>query len=157
MSKKEKLHNAKDQVSNSHVVVATGQGIRLVAEKGKHKAPVKVFVEPDDVLHDQVSGFANFLKEYAVVGLAIGFIVGQQANAVVRQFVASFVEPFLQFVFGGTLSKQVILVHHNHKAIPIAWGAFVYLFIEFLFVAVAIYAVIKLLRLDRLKGGRGMQ
>lgn len=157
MSKKEKLQNAKEQVTGSHVVVATGQGIRLVADKGKNKTPVKVFIEPDDVLHEQVSGFTNFLKEYAVVGLAIGFIIGQQANAVVKQFVASFVEPLLQFAFGGTLSKQVILVHHNHKAIPIAWGAFVYLFIEFLFVAVAIYVVIKLLRLDRLKNGRGMQ
>lgn len=155
--KKEKLHNAKNQVSNSQVVVATGQGLKVVADKGKKSAPVKVLVEPDDVLREQAGGFANFLKEYAVVGLAVGFIIGQQANAVVKQFVTSFVEPLLQFIFGASLSKQTAVVHHGHKAISVPWGAFVYIFIEFLFVAVAVYVVIKLLRLDKLKSGRGMQ
>ena len=157
MTKKEKLQNAKSQVTNSHVVIATGQGIRLVADKGKKTTPVKVFVEPDDVLREQAGGFADFLKEYAVVGLAIGFIVGQQANAVVKQFVDSFVQPLLQFIFGESLTDQHATIHHGHQPITVLWGRFLYIFIEFLFVAVAVYFVIRLLRLDKLKNGRGLQ
>ena len=130
-------------------MVATKDGLKVVPVKGKHR--VRVLEDPDDVLRQQVGGFTNFLREYAVVGLAIGFIVGQQANVVVKQLVTSFIEPWLQVLFGTGIGKRVWIVHHGTDEIKVAWGQFVYVFIEFLFVAITIYAVVKLLKLDKLK------
>jgi large conductance mechanosensitive channel len=122
-----------------------------VTQPGGKKHHVTVLLEPDDLVREQATGFANFLREYAVVGLAIGFIVGQQANAVVKQLVASFVEPFIQVLFGKDWNHRVATVHHGGEPIQIAWGVFLYTLIEFFFVVIAIYIVIKLFRLDKLK------
>lgn len=107
--------------------------------------------DPDDVLREQTNRFTDFLREYAVVGLAIGFILGQEANAVVRQFVASFVHPWLQIILGGNIATYKATVHRGEVPVDVPWGAFVYVFIEFLFVAVIIYIVFRMLRLDKLK------
>ncbi len=141
----------------THHVVATGTGFKLVPIKSKHAAPVKVLLEPDDVLREQMGGFASFLRDYAVVGLAIGFVLGQQANSVVSQLVGSFINPWLQFVFGPNLASRTVTIHRGGTPIPFAWGAFVYGLIEFIFVAITIYAVVKLLRLDKLNKRRKRQ
>lgn len=125
--------------------------VRVTQPKGKRHHGVTVLLDSDEIVREQVGGFTNFLREYAVVGLAVGFIVGQQANAVVKQLVVSFIDPWLQVLFGANLNTRTAVVHHGQTPITIAWGAFVYIFIEFLFVAVTIYVVVKLLRLDKLK------
>jgi len=124
------------------------QAIKKAANKA---ADTRVVHDPDDVLREQANGFTNFLREYAVVGLAIGFILGQQANAVVKQFVTSFIQPWLQLAFGANLGTRTFTIHHGSAPIAVAWGAFVYIFIEFVFVAVIIYVIFRLLRLDKLK------
>ena len=48
--------------------------------------------EPDEVVRRQVGGFVTFLREKAVVGVAVGFIVGQQAQG-------RFVYVFINFLF----------------------------------------------------------
>jgi len=139
----------------THVVVATQGGVKLVPAKGRRGGPTTVQVEPDDVLREQVGGFTNFLREYAVVGLAIGFVVGQQANLAIKQLVDSFISPWLQLIFGTDFdSRATFTIHHGSERIPVAWGAFVYAFIEFVFVAVSIYLIVKLLRLDKLKASK---
>ena len=127
--------------------------VTVKVEQPKHKkhSGVTVLLEPDDLVRDQVGGFVNFLREYAVVGLAIGFIVGQEANGVVKQLVVSFIDPWIQVLFGANLSTQAATLHHGTTPVKLPWGAFVYTAIEFVFVMVFIYAAIKLLRLDKLK------
>jgi large conductance mechanosensitive channel len=131
-------------------VVATRNGVKIV-ERGNHRKGVTVLLEPDELVREQVGGFTNFLREYAVVGLAVGFIVGQQANAVMKQLVTSFIDPWLQVLFGPGLNTRTAFVHHGETPIEVPWGAFVYSFIEFLLVAVTIYLIVKLFRLDKLK------
>jgi large conductance mechanosensitive channel len=132
-------------------VIETKDGtVKISHPKGKHHG-ITVLLEPDDLVREQVGGFANFLREYAVVGLAIGFIVGQQANAVVKQLVASFVEPWVEVLFGKNLGSRAATLHHGHTPVLVPWGAFVYAIIEFFFVVVSIYVVVKLLRLDKLR------
>jgi large-conductance mechanosensitive channel len=109
---------------------------------------VNVF-EADDIVRRQAAGFVNFLQDYAVVGLALGFIVGQQANGVVKQFVASFVNPMFEVWFGQDLSTRTSIVHHGHKAIQVPWGAFVYVLLEFFFVLFLMYVLIKAFKLGR--------
>lgn len=110
---------------------------------------VAVLLEPDELFRHQAAGFVGFLQEYAVVGLALGFIVGQQANGVVKQFVASFVNPVFEMWFGQDLSTRTATIHHGHKAISMPWGQFVYVLLEFFFVLFLLYILIKMFGLSR--------
>lgn len=123
--------------------------VKVTQPKGKRHHGVTVLLDSDDVLREQVGGFTNFLREYAVVGLALGFIVGQQANAVVKQLVASFLDPFFQVWFGQSLSGRTATLHHYHTAVKVPWGLFVYTLLEFFFVLFTLYLLVKLFRLDR--------
>lgn len=140
------------QQTETRVVENKDGSVTVVQPKGKkHSKGVTVLLESDDVLREQVGGFTNFLREYAVVGLAVGFIVGQQANGVVKQLVATFVDPWAKVVFGQDLSTRTAHLHHNTTLVLVPWGAFVYVLIEFFLVLITIYLVVKLFRLDKLK------
>jgi large-conductance mechanosensitive channel len=115
----------------------------------KHSKVMAVLLDPDDIVRHQAAGFVGFLQEYAVVGLALGFIVGQQANGVVKQFVASFVNPMFEVWFGQDLSTRTATLHHGHKAILVPWGEFVFVLLEFFFVLFLMYVLIKSLGLSR--------
>jgi len=130
--------------STTTVVVKAG------SKKHDHHG-VSVLLDPEDLVRDQATGFTNFLRDYAVVGLATGFIIGQEANTVVKQLVASFIQPWLQVIFGTNLTSRAAVWHHDGRPIQVPWGAFVYDIVEFFFVVVGIYVVIKLFRLDKLK------
>jgi large-conductance mechanosensitive channel len=123
--------------------------VTVTQPKGKRHHGVAVVLDGDDVLRGQVGGFVNFLQDYAVVGLALGFIVGQQANGVVKQFVASFLDPLTTVWFGQDLSTRTAILHHNAAVVKVPWGAFVYSLIEFFLVLIAMYAIIKIFKLDR--------
>lgn len=97
-----------------------------------------------------LAGFVNFLRERAVVGLAIGFVVGSQVQGVVKQFITSFIDPLFALVSPGQLSDKTWTVWSHGQKVHFAWGSFVYLLIVFLFTLFIIYVVIKLLRLDKL-------
>jgi len=133
-------------------VVQTKDGdVHVVQPKGHKHRGVTVLFETDDVVREQAQGFSNFLKDYAVVGLAVAFIVGQQANNVVKQLVASFVDPWVKIIFGQDLSTREAHFHHGVSPVNVPWGAFVYALIEFFLVLMVLYALIKLLRLDKFK------
>lgn len=99
-----------------------------------------------------VSGFVEFLRERAVVGLAVGFVLGTQIQTVVKQFISSFVDPLFQLLFAGNkaLSLRTFTLHFDGRHANFGWGAVVYALLDFLFVAATIYAVIKIFQLDKL-------
>jgi len=146
MSKKAKKAAPKTKAT----IIATGEGVKIVAGKQYHRG-VDVLLEPDDLVREQAAGFSNFLREYAVVGLAAGFIIGQQANGVAKQLVDSLVQPWIEVVFGTNLSSRFATVHHGQTPIKVAWGGFLYALIDFFFVVLVIYLVIKLFRLDKFR------
>lgn len=120
-------------------------------KKRRHRPNVTVLLDTDDFAREQVGGFINFLREHAIVGLAVGFIIGQQAQGVVKQLVASFIDPFIQLLIGGArLSDRKIPVHLFHNSADFAWGAMLYVVINLLCVLATIYVLIKLLKLDKL-------
>ena len=140
-----------EQQTGSHSVVATAGGMRAIPNKRAKRPGGHLIFEPDDLVREQANGFADFLRNYAVVGLATGYIIGQEANTVVKQLVDSFIQPWLQVLFGPKLSSRVAIVHHDHSPIQLPWGAFAYALVEFLFVVAGIYVVIKFFRLDKLR------
>jgi large conductance mechanosensitive channel protein len=98
-----------------------------------------------------VGGFVDFLREYTVVTLAIGFVVAQQVQGLVKQLVAAFIDPFSKLLFGTALSQRTFTLHFHDRAANFAWGDFVYGVIDFLLVLIVIYLIIKVFQLDRLK------
>jgi large conductance mechanosensitive channel len=135
----------------SEKIVITGGKLRLEAPstKTRHKSLRRTLVveSADEV----VDGFVSFLKEYAVVGLAIGFVIGLQAQTLVKQLVESFIEPLFKLFFGQALTQHVLTLHFRGNLTSITWGAFAYSLLNFLFVLGAIYLIVKLFKLDKLK------
>jgi large-conductance mechanosensitive channel len=119
------------------------------APKGRKPKITVLLEQPDDVIRNQVGGFVNFLREHAVVGLAVGFIIGQQAQGLIKQLVDSFVTPLLSVWFGSNLKDKKFFIGGVHPE-GVTWGMFVYTFINFLFVLLFIYVIIRLFNLDKL-------
>lgn len=147
------MANARETKTETHIIASKDGMVKVTQPKGKgkHHRGVAVVLDTDDVLRAQADGFANFLREYAVVGLAIGFIAGQQANTVVKQLVASFIDPPVKILFGQNLSSWVGHFHHHHTTVEVPWGLFVYDLIEFFIVLLVVYLVVKLFRLDKFR------
>lgn len=98
-----------------------------------------------------VSGFTTFLRDYAVVGLAVGFIIGLQAQNLMKQLVSSFIDPAFNLLFGQALSQRTFTLEWHGRTSDFPWGAFTYVLLNFLFVLAVIYAIVKILKLDRLE------
>ena len=129
-------------------VVETKDGtIHITQPKGKGHRGVTVLLG-EDTLREQVSGFSSFLKEYAVVGLAVGFVIGLQAQTLVKQFLASFLTPLLDLVLHNVSSKY-FTVGTGKDMVKFEWGQFLYSFIGFLFVLFVIYLIVKIFKLDK--------
>ena len=134
-------------------VTSTEGGVRITtppAKPGDHRSGVNVFVRPD-FINEPIEGFIGFLKEYAVVGLAVGFAVGSQAQQVVKQILSSFIDPSFQLIFGKVLSARTFTLHFQGHSADFGWGALLYSILNFLFVLAAIYTIIKIFKLDKLK------
>ena len=135
-------------------VTPTANGVSIQAPPTKpgqgHRPGMNVFVTPD-FINEPIEGFVGFLKEYAVVGLAVGFAVGSQAQQVVKQILSSFIDPSFQLLFGKALSTRTFTLHFQSHAANFGWGALIYSVLNFLFVLAAIYALIKIFKLDKLQ------
>jgi large conductance mechanosensitive channel len=137
--------------TETHIIETKHGPVKITQPAGTRHHGIKVVLDTDDVVREQATGFANFIRDYAVVGLAVGFVVGQQANAVMKQMVTSFVDPLSRMWFGQKLSSRTLTIHHEGQPIAMPWGAFVYILLEFFIVVIVIYALVKLFKLDRLK------
>jgi len=119
---------------------------KVQADSPSHPHITVMLEDPQEAVRHSVGGFVQFLREKAVVGLAVGFIIGQQAQAVIKQLVDSFINPILSAVIGQKLQEQTFAFGGQ----KFTWGKFTYVFINFLFVLLAIYVIIKFFKLDKL-------
>ena len=124
--------------------IETPAGSQVHDQRRKHT--VIDLVTPDEF----VGGFVAFLRENAVVGLAVAFAIGSQAQSLVKTVVASFIDPTFTLLFGEALSKRTFALRFHHHLAHFGWGSFVYGLLDFLFVLATIYAIVKLLNLDKL-------
>lgn len=129
--------------------VTTGTAVRIEAPASRRKPkpnPAVVLVREIN----PVDGFVGFLREYTVVGLAIGFVIGTQAQALVKLLVSNFIDPAFQLLFGQALSQRIFTLHWHDRVASFGWGDFAYGLLNFLFVLAAIFVVVKLFNLDKL-------
>jgi|SRR5882757_7878567 len=145
MATKNKRPTQEVKTETATITVETKQ-----SDKRKYKPSVKVVLAADDAVKDQVSGFVTFLREHAIVGLAVGFVVGAQVQVLVKQLIASFIDPASTLLFGKKLSTQTATLHWHNRSADFGWGAFMYALVDFLFVLAVIYVVIKIFNLDKL-------
>jgi large-conductance mechanosensitive channel len=96
------------------------------------------------------SGFVDFLREQAVVGVAIGFIIGFQAQTFMKQFVSSFVDPMFTLFFGQKLASRTSTLSLHDRSVVLAWGSFIYAFLSFVFFLLVVYLFFKFFRLEKL-------
>jgi large conductance mechanosensitive channel len=134
---------------NQAQAVTTGTVIRMESpSSGRKPKPNQAFVVMHEV--NPVGGFLAFLRDYSVVGLAVGFVIGLQAQTLVKQLVSSFIDPTFNLLFGQALSQRAFMTHFHGRSVSYSWGAFAYALLDFLFVLGAIYAIVKIFNLDKL-------
>ena len=121
-----------------------------------HMDPITASELLNEVVGKQVKGsvvgFVDFLRNYSVLALAVGFVLGTQVQTVVKQFITSFVDPTFKLLFPGdqVLSARKFTLHFDGRHADFGWGAVVYDIIDFLFITFIVYTVIRLFRLDKL-------
>ena len=100
------------------------------------------------VARSQAGGFATFIREQGVVGLAVGFILGAGVAKVVTSLVNDIINP----IIGGLLGQSGGLKSATFKvgSATVAWGSFVGAVIDFVIIAAVVYLGVKILHLDRL-------
>jgi large conductance mechanosensitive channel protein len=146
---------ARRRVTNQPTTVTTNTGgsVRITPPKTKNRHPqpkISVIVDSGDIA-DFSHGFVDFLREHAIVGLAVGFVIGTQLQGIVKDLTAGFIAPLFQLLFGGQkLSKETFTLTWHGRAVPFGWGAVVYDIIDFIFIMLTVYVIIRLFSLDKL-------
>ncbi|MBP6931534.1 MAG: MscL family protein [Candidatus Pacebacteria bacterium] len=94
-----------------------------------------------------VSGFSEFIKKQGVVSLAIGFILGGAVSKFVSSLVTDIINPVLNGMMGGVddLAKATYKIGN----VSIHYGAFLNNGIDFIVIALVVYAGVKILRIDQ--------
>ena len=94
------------------------------------------------------SGFMDFIKEQNIVGLAIGLVLGTQAGATVNSLINNVIMPPLGLLLGSKDGLRGWTIALGDTGAAVSLGAFLNDLINFLVLALVIYVVIKLLKLD---------
>ena len=101
-------------------------------------------------------GLAKEFKEFAMKGnvldMAVGIIIGAAFGKIVSSFVADIVMPVLGMAIGGVNFTDLVLTLGTNPAgepVVLKWGVFVQNVLDFVIIALAIFAAIK--AINRLK------
>jgi large conductance mechanosensitive channel len=87
-----------------------------------------------------IKEFLEFLKEYKVIGLAIAFIMGVAATALVKSLVDNIIMPLITpFIADGAWKTATLVL----GPIVIGWGAFLGEIINFVIIALVIFFIAK--------------
>jgi large conductance mechanosensitive channel len=84
--------------------------------------------------------FREFIKEYKVLPLAVAFIIGVAATALVQSFVNNIVMPLITpFVPGGAWQQATVSI----GPVVLGWGAFLGAVINFIIIAFVVFLIAK--------------
>ena len=85
--------------------------------------------------------FKEFLHEYKVIGLAVAFIIGVAATALVTSLVNNVIMPIITpFIPGGAWQQATF----SMGPIVIGWGAFLGAVINFIVIAFVVFMIAKM-------------
>ncbi len=93
-----------------------------------------------------IKEFAQFLREYKIISLAIAFVMGAAATTLVTSFVNDIVMPLLAPIFGSESWKEATL---SMGSVHLAYGSFLAAFLNFLILAIIVFVIArKLFKLE---------
>lgn len=95
-----------------------------------------------------MKGFLNFIRSQGVVGLATGFILGGAVSKLVSSIVNDIINPLVGLALGRAGDLRSMGWHIGKTTI--SWGALLASTLDFIIIALVVYALIKVLRIDRL-------
>lgn len=90
--------------------------------------------------HSFFSGLMDFLKEYSVLGLAIGLIIGQASKDLVDSLVGGVFMPFIQLIISKDKFDSMNIVF---KGVTFDFGKVLGTFLTFLIIMFLLYFVVK--------------
>ena len=101
----------------------------------------------------QLAAFLNFIRTQGVVGLAVGLVLGGAVGVVVKSLVDNIVMPPLGLLLGSTegLKGLSVVMGKTSDGAPavLHYGIFINDFINFVVIALVIYLVISLFKVDK--------
>ncbi|RPJ50366.1 MAG: MscL family protein [Methanobacteriota archaeon] len=84
--------------------------------------------------------FMDFLYEYKVIGLAIAFIMGVAATALIQSLVNNIIMPFIgALIPGGDWQTATVAL----GPVIIGWGPFLASVINFIIIALVVFLIAK--------------
>ncbi len=128
-----------------------------VSKRIVKKTKQQLEVNPETIVkagESQVKAFFDFIRTQGVVGLAVGLVLGGAVSVMVKSLVDNVVMPPLGLLLGsaeglkglswtmGTTSDGVPAVLH--------YGVFLNDFINFIVIALVVYVIVHLLRIEKL-------
>jgi len=93
-----------------------------------------------------IKEFREFLKEYKVLPLAIAFIIGAAATALILSIVNNLIMPLINpIVPKGGWQNATIMFGPESKQVVIGWGALLGAIINFIIIAFVVFLLAKML------------
>ncbi len=100
------------------------------------------------VAKTKVTGFFDFIRTQGVMGLAIGFMLGDKIKNLVNSFTLDILNPLLTMLTGT--AGELVNAKISFFGADVLWGRFASNLLDFLFMAGIIYFIFKGLGLDKL-------
>ncbi len=105
-----------------------------------------------------LAGFALFVREQGVVGLAVGLVLGSAVKSLVDSLVTNIVNPVLGVLLGGAnLANRGFCIQYSAAdtcSANVSWGAFLSSGISFVVISAIVYFVVHGFKLDKLDIGK---
>ena len=121
-------------------------------KSAKNELAERRVVVQELVKNSHMSGFATFIREQGVIGLAVGLAIGTAAGDTVKKLVQAFIDPLVQLIVGSQAGLQAasFTVKIGARQGEFLYGAFISSLITLLATALVIYFIVHLLHLDKL-------
>ena len=142
---------AERTTTKTKAAAAKKPAVRRTPRKAAQEAAAAQALE-QKMKNSHIGGFAEFIREQGVVGLAVGLAIGTAAGDTVKKLVQGFISPVVQFIVGSQKGLEAASTHIEiaGRSADFAWGAFVSSLITLIATAFVIYLIIHFLKLDRL-------
>jgi large conductance mechanosensitive channel len=125
-----------------------------MAKAGDKKSYSKVTATVHEISSKQINGFMEFVRTQGVVGLAVGLVLGGAVTVVVRSLINNVVMPPLGFILGSSQGLSSLGIQlgkaSDWKEAILHYGTFLNDLINFVIIAIVIYAAVHILGFDKL-------